>query len=361
MLFHSKQNNFTMKKYTSLLLLCLFVMLTTQEVKAGNPDRQGEAGAYELVMNPWAGTAGLHGMIASRARGVQAMRINAAGLGHIGKTELAFSRGIYLQGTGIYQNAVGFGQRVSKNGVIGISLMSLDFGDIPVTTTDLPEGTGGTYSPSFFNLGLSYAHTFEQKISVGFVTRIVSETIADVSAMGVALDAGIQYVTGPNDNIHFGISLRNVGTPMRFNGEGLAFTGVAPNSTDDYPLTLEQRSAKFEMPSMLHIGGSYDFLFGENRITAIGNFTSNSFGRDYIGGGIEYAFKEMVMLRGGYRHETGGKISDADVSVYTGLSAGLTVEVPMSKKSDTKLALDYAYLASNPFQGTHNLGIRINL
>ena len=41
----------------------------------------------------------------------------------------------------------------------------------------------------------------------------------------VAVDAGIQYVTGPNDNIHFGISLRNIGTPMRYSGEGLSFTG----------------------------------------------------------------------------------------------------------------------------------------
>lgn len=348
-----------MTKYISTLLLCFFMIVVAQDVKAGNPDRQGEAGAYELVMNPWARSSGLHGMNASRVIGVEALRINPAGLGRLGGTEVLFARSSYLQGTGINMNAFGFGQKVGKNGTLGISLMSVDFGDIGITTTSLPEGTGGTYSPSFFNIGLAYAHTFDEKISVGIVGRLVSETISDVSATGLAIDAGIQYVTGPEDNIRFGIALRNVGSQMRFSGDGLAFVG---NPTDgDYNLTVEQRSAKFEMPSLLNIGGSYDFLLGQNRITAVGNFTSNSFGRDFIGGGVEYAFKEMFMLRTGYRQEIGGVISDADASAYTGLSAGASLEVPTSKKGDNKIGVDYSYRASNPFGGTHTVGVRLSL
>lgn len=339
------------------------MVVVAQDAKAGNPDRQGEAGAYELLMNPWARSSGLHGMMASRVSGVESMRINPAGLGRISGTEVLLARSSYLRGTGINMNAFGFGQPVGKNGTLGISLMSLDFGDIGVTTTGQPEGTGGTYSPSFFNLGIAYAHTFDKKISVGVVGRLVSETISDVSATGIALDAGIQYVTGPNDNIRFGISLRNVGSQMRFSGDGLSFVG---NPTDgDYNLTVEQRSAKFEMPSLLNIGGSYDFMIGEaNRLTAMGNFTSNSFGRDFIGGGVEYAFtatKGVFMVRSGYRHEIGGTISDADASAYTGLSAGASIEVVTNKKSNNKFGIDYSYRASNPWDGTHTLGIRLNL
>ncbi len=349
-----------MVKYISTLLLCLIMVVAVQDATAGNPDRQGEAGAYELLMNPWARSTGLHGMMASRVSGVEAMRINVAGLGRIDGTQVLFSHSVYLQGTGVNMNAFGLGQPIGKNGTLGISLMSLDFGDIPITTTDQPEGTAGSYSPSFFNLGLAYAHTFDKKISVGVVGRLVSETIADVSATGIALDAGIQYVTGEHDNIHFGISLRNIGTPMRYAGDGIAFVGNP--SEGEYDLTVAQRSAKFEMPSLLNIGGSYDFILNEkNRLSVLGNFTSNSFGRDFVGGGVEYAFKEMVMLRGGYRHETGGVISDADVSVYTGLSAGFSIEVPTSKKGDTKFGIDYSYRTSNPFGGTHNFGVRFDL
>lgn len=348
-----------MTKYISTLLLCLIMVVSAQEAEAGNPDRQGEAGAYELLMNPWARSSGVHGMMSSRVQGVEAMRINVAGLGRISQTQVLLSRSIYLEGTGINLNALGFGQKIGKNGTIGVSLMSIDFGDIPITTTSQPEGVGGTYSPSFFNLGLAYSHTFDKKISVGVVGRLVSETISDVSATAMAVDAGIQYVTGPNDNIHFGISLRNVGTQMRYSGEGLSFTGNSPEG--DYSLTLEQRSAKFELPSLLNIGGSYDFLFGKNRLTTMGNFTSNSFGRDYIGGGLEYAFDEMFMLRGGYRLETGGAISNNDASVYTGLSGGVSIEVPTNKKGDTTFGIDYSYRASNPWGGTHSIGVRLGL
>jgi hypothetical protein len=348
-----------MTKYISILLLSLIMVVFAQEAKAGNPDRQGEAGAYELVINPWARSSGVHSMMASRVQGVEALRINPAGLGRINQTEVLLARSIYLQGTGININALGIGQKVGKNGTLGISLMSIDFGDIPITTSAQPEGVGGTYSPSFFNLGIAYSHTFEKKISVGVTGRLVSESVSDVSATAMAIDAGIQYVTGPEDNIRFGISLRNVGSQMRFSGEGLSFTGNSPEG--DYTLTIEQRSAKFDLPSLLNIGGSYDFISGKNRLTAMANFTSNSFGRDYIGGGVEYAFNEMFMVRGGYRHEMGGLISTTDASADTGLSAGASLEVPTSKKTENKFGIDYSYRASNPWGGTHTFGIRLSL
>ena len=145
-------------------------------------------------------------------------------------------------------------------------------------------------------------------------------------------------------NNSFSKTEQNLVTPEEevksFNGEGLSFTGNAPEG--DYTLTLEQRSAKFELPSLLNIGGSYDFISGKNRITGMANFTSNSFSRDFIGAGIEYAFNEMFMLRGGYRHELGGLLTTADASVYTGLSGGVSLEVPTNKKNENKFGIDIA-------------------
>ena len=40
----------------------------------------------------------------------------------------------------------------------------------------------------------------------------------------------------------------------------------------------------FELPSLLNIGGSYDFNYGtDHRLTVAGNFTSNSFSKDQFG------------------------------------------------------------------------------
>ena len=51
---------------------------------------------------------------------------------------------------------------------------------------------------------------------------MISESISNLKANGVALDAGIRYVTGEQDQIKFGIALKNVGPVMRFKGDGLA-------------------------------------------------------------------------------------------------------------------------------------------
>ncbi|MBK8502370.1 MAG: PorV/PorQ family protein [Saprospiraceae bacterium] len=343
-------------------LIGIFIVLLTSTLWGGNPDRQGEAGAYELLLNPWARSAGIHTLTTSMITGVESMRLNVAGLVHIPQTQVLIGHTRYLVGTGINLNAIGVGQRVSKNGVFGLSLMAMDFGDIAVTTTDQPEGTGATFSPNFFHLGLSYAHLFDNKVSVGFTLRTISETTADLSAQGFAIDAGVQYVTGAQDNFKFGISLRNVGTPMRFGGEGLSFRARNPDGTINYDLSYDQRSATFELPSVLNIGASYDInIDTRNRLSLVGNFTSNSFSRDAIGAGLEYSFNDILMLRGAYRYDLGSNQDVVVNNVYSGVAAGVSLEVPFSEKNDTRFAIDYGYRATSTWNGTHNLTLRFTL
>lgn len=336
---------------------------------AGNPDRQGEAGGQQLLLNPWAESAGLHSLTTANVAGVGALRINPAGLGRIGKTEVNLGNAIYLQGTDISLNALGLAQRVGENGAFGFSLMSVNFGDILVTTTEQPnpDPNGPTFNLNFFNIGLSYAHVFENKVSVGVTLRGVSEGTSDVSAFGFAVDAGVQYVTGEDDNFKFGIALRNIGSRMEYSGEGLAISAPATDG-DPYNLTFAQRPAGYELPSLLNIGMSYDFLIGgetdkgvkKHRLTAVANFTANSFSRDEIGAGLEYSFQDVFMLRGGYRTEMN---KDAEQEpIYNGPSAGATINVPLSKEDkSTRVSIDYAYRSTIVWDGTHNIGLRINL
>jgi len=347
-------------RYTILLALSIF---SIQFSFAGNPDRQGQAGAGQLLMNPWARSAGLHSIATANVTGVEAMRINVAGLSRVAKSEFVFAHARYLEGTDISMNAFGLTQKIGKSGALGVSLMSIDMGEIAVTTTDQPEGTGATFSPSLFNLGIGYAHMFENKVSVGILFRAISESTADLAAFGFAIDAGVQYVTGPQDNFKFGISLRNVGSPMRFSGEGLSDQAPNPDQSLSYELTISQRAERFELPSALNIGGSYDFIINEkNRLTILANFTSNSFSEDQVGGGIEFALGDMFMLRGGYRLDFSQVRDEGErEAVYTGPSAGLSVMIPVKKESSTSVGLDYAYRMSDPWGGTHNIGIRISL
>lgn len=350
-----------MKHLIPVFFIFSLLLLQVSPVQAGNPDRQGEAGAYELLMNPWARSAGLHTLTTSMVMGVEALQLNVAGLSRINRTELLVGHSIYLQGVDINTNAFGFAQRVGKSGAFGFTLTSLDFGEIRETTTNQPEGTGATFSPNFFSLGLSYAHLFENKVSVGVTLRAINESISDVSSFGFALDGGVQYVTGEQDNFKFGISLRSVGSRMTFRGEGLSLQRPSPND-GDYNQTFDQRGASFELPSLLNIGASYDFLLGEkNRLTVIGNFTANSFSRDEIGAGLEYSLNELFMLRGGYRYELGLE-NELEASVYKGLSAGVSIEAPLSKEAkNTRLGIDYSYRQTRVWNGTHNFSVRISI
>jgi long-subunit fatty acid transport protein len=183
-----------------------------------------------------------------------------------------------------------------------------------------------------------------------------------VKAQGMSFDAGIRYVTGEKENVRFGITLRNVGPPMRYRGDGLSMDAtVSTGSGSTTTLNMDQRSEKFELPSMVNVGFAYDFIFSErSKLTTNLQFTSNSFTRDQFAFGAEYAFNSRFILRGGYQYETNVTAEDARTTVFTGPAGGFTVQVPAGKNG-TILGLDYGYRTTNPFGGVHSIGVHVDL
>lgn len=349
---------------TFLSLSFIFCLFVSNESKGGNEDRVGQAGATELLINPFGRSAGWSGANTAMIRGLEAQFLNVAGLAFTKKTELVFANTRWLGGSGISINAFGLTQALGKNktGTLGLGVTNMNFGNIPITTVDNPEGGIGTFSPSFTNIALSYSKEFSNSIYGGISVRVINERISDVNAAGVCFDAGVQYIAGKKENLRFGISLRNVGPRMKFNGDGLSFRGSIPLTGAS--LTVLQRNEPFELPSLLNIGGAYIFdLKNKNQITAALNFTSNSFSKDQFQFGAEYAYNKRFMVRAGYMLELGAPGTDkplARTSALSGPTAGFTVEVPISKSGST-FGLDYAYRATNPFSGVHTFGARINL
>ena len=347
-----------LQKYILAGLLSFAVLAPVNDLFSGNKDRAGEAGASELLINPWARSSGWGGANTSSIRGLEAVFGNVAGIAFTERTELIFSNTQWLKGSDININTFGFTQRVGETGVLGVAIMSMRFGDIPITRTDLPEGGIGTFSPSLMNIGIAYSKAFSNSIYGGFNIKIISQSIADLSAQGLAIDAGIQYVTGPMENITFGITLKNIGPTMRFSGDGLATRTILHGQDSEF--TVEQRSADFEMPSQLVIGAAYDFLFSENHTLSVaGNFISNSFFKDQIAVGMQYALKSYLMVRAGYTYEDGITTKAERTTAHTGPSAGLTVQVPLDREKGSVFAVDYSYRDTDPWEGTHTISARI--
>ena len=341
-----------------ILFICLCSLISISLVGQDQGDeRTGQAGASELLINPWAQSSGMAGANTASARGLESVFLNVAGLTGIEGTELLFSHASWFADISI--NAFGFGQKVGDTGVLSVSIMSLDFGDIERTTYENPDGGIGTYSPQFMNISLSYAKKFTYNMSAGLTIKMISESAAELSANGVALDAGVHYETGDKGQAKFGITLKNIGPRMAFNGDGddVTVTGV-----NGYDMTMEIRSASFELPSLLNIGGSYDFYIKDMfRVTCSETFVSNSFSKDQFLTGLEVSWKEMVSLRGGYGYESGifNNFDDGRTTAFKGFSAGFSVELPIS--DETNFGLDYSYRPADPLQSVHTFGAKIIL
>ena len=343
--------------------------LSAPQAFAGNKDRSGQAGAAELLINPWAASSGWGNAGMSFVHGVDAIFGNVAGISSCHTLDVNFTHTSWLVGIGndTRISSFGFLARVGESSVLGLSFMSFSIGEIDITTTQNPDpGTLGTFKPNLMNINLSFAKSFSNSISGGFNLKIISESIKDMDGIGVALDAGIQYVTGPFDNVHFGITLKNIGPTMKFSGDGLSFKAfLVEGSTQQF--TMVQRVDDFELPTQLSIAAAYDWLFAENnRLTFAGNFASNSFTNDQFTLGMEYGWREMLLIRAGYTYENGiwakGGVENTDecMNINRGLSAGVSVQVPLTKKENgMKLAVDYSYRDTYTFNGTHSVGARI--
>jgi hypothetical protein len=342
--------------------LAILIGLSGLETFAGNKDRSGQAGASELLINPWARSTGWGNAGMSNIKGLEGIWSNVGGTAFTKKTELIFSHTTWLKGSDVNIFSFGLTQRVGEAGALGLAVMSMNFGDIPITTTEYPDGGLGNFSPNLLNISLSYAKSFSNSIHAGFVMKIISESISDMSAQGVAIDAGIQYITGARENIHFGITLKNIGPTMKFSGDGLSLKAFIPGQETQF--TLEQRQEAFELPTQLSIGAGYDFLFeNDYRFTLAGNFTSNSFTKDQITLGGEFSLKEYLLLRAGYTYEDGiwDDIESVDrTNVTKGLSMGLSVQVPLNKESGSVFSVDYSYRDTDHFSGNHTIGARIS-
>jgi hypothetical protein len=330
-------------------------LLIAGSLYAGNPQRAGSAGAPELLINPWARSTGWGSVNIAGVRGVNASYLNIAGIAQTERTDVAFTNTQWLVGSDIAINAFGFNQKVGANGVMGANVTAFDYGEWERTTTSNPDGTLGTISPTTVIIGLSYAQRFTESILGGVNIKVFNQASPELNASAVCFDAGVQYITGAEKQMKFGITLKNVGPSASYRGDGKSLSLTVPSG--GFIRTFEERSADFELPTTLSIGGSYDFNFTDQRLTVAAGFMSNSFEKDRYTLGAEYALKEMAMLRLGY---TLYDNSDEDrvTTVFNGISAGLSVQVPMGS---SKFIVDYSFTDTDRFDGVHAIGLAFNL
>jgi hypothetical protein len=342
------------------LPLALFLLATVVSMTAfaGGDNRVGTNAAPELLIPVGARDIALGGSSIATTSGIDAIYWNPAGLARSPHNANAmFSHMNYIADIGVEYVAVSAG--FEGFGTIGLSLKSVAVGDIPITTEDQPDGTGGTFSPTIVNFGLTYSRALTDRVCVGATVNLISERFDKVNATGFGFNAGVQYNgLGGVNGLSVGVAVKNIGPQMQFEGDGLLRQGqvndvLRPGSF--YRVT----AASFELPSTIEIGLAYAVDIGEqNGLNLTGMFQNNNFSVDEYMLGAEYSYDKTFFLRGGYnlsesKENSSLTVSDKTSFIYS-FTAGAGIHYPVG---DLDISFDYAFRAVDFFQNNHIFAI----
>ncbi len=346
----------TMKNFTlRIVFAVLLVQLMTGSAEAGRGDKAGTSAAPELLIPVGARGIAMGSSLISSVSGIDAIFWNPAGLARTTRgANATFSHMNHLTDIGIDYGAVSIGSPTL--GVIGLSLKSIAFGDIPITTEDQPDGTGEIASTTFITLGATYSRQLADRISVGVTMNYIAERMERVSASGVAFNIGVQYSdVGSIPGLSLGVVVKNFGPAMSYEGSGLLRTG----NVDDVNRSgsfYELRAADSELPSTMEMGVGYSIkVDNEGSLNIVTSFQNNNFSDDEYKIGGEYAYSEMFFVRAGYA-STSQTIPSADNTrnyIY-GPTFGAGVRTVVD---DIDIAINYAFLSTLYFSGNHVIEI----
>ncbi|MBE0538822.1 MAG: PorV/PorQ family protein [Ignavibacterium sp.] len=316
------------------IILIIFTVFFAVSLYAGDKSRRGTTGADQLLVPVGARSISTAGSFVATVNGLEAIYYNPAGLDVAQRSEAMFSYMNYI--ADINMSYIAIGTNLSDFGSIGLSLKSFDVGDIPITTNELPDGTGSTYSPTFLTLGLTYSKILTDRVSIGTTVKFINETIGNTSATGFGIDAGVQYQF--SNKLAIGATINNIGPNMTYSGQDLRVQTGVPGTVIGAPNgTYEVVAESFQIPSYFQLSLAYKENFDEqNQIMLATTFVANNALDDVFNFGLEYSYINTFFLRGGYHLYT----ENVDESIFSFTAgAGINYEIG----SGIGVSFDYAY------------------
>lgn len=340
---------------TITLLLALAAMCCPSAARAGSGQRTGTNGAAELLIPVGTRDIAMAGSTLAAAGGIDALFWNPAGSAHVLRdVTLYASHMSYIADIGVDCGALSV--NIEDFGVISLDLKVLSIGDIPVTTAQYPDGTGSSFRPQFFTMGLTYARQLTDRISIGVTGRLITERMAEVGANGVSFNAGLIYADlGGLPGLAFGVVVKNIGPQMKFNGPGLSVDAIA-GGLQRGTMLYSVEAAGFELPSSFELGLAYRAnITGDYMLTLASSFENNNFTDDAYKFGLEYGFRNLLFLRGGYDYQPP---KSADRENIFGLTFGAGVHMNVGTVDVT---FDYAFRATKFFDNNHVFSVKLGM
>lgn len=338
------------KLLNGVIWIVLVLFLASLPVYAGDADRIGTAAGTQVLVPVGARDLAMAGSDIVFTKGTDAIYWNPAGLSNMTQKAAGMFSTVNIFGD-IRVNYLAVGAGMGKFGHIGFSIKAFDFGDIPLTTIEDMDGSNGrTFSPTFSTLGLTYSNKLTSTINVGVTTKLIYESAPRVSATAVAFDIGLQYKNLAGlKGVSFGVVIKNIGSNMQYRGTGL-MQQVKVNGRTEF---MRRGAASDQLPASMELGLSYNYkVMEDNNIILSGVFKNNNVQNDEFRFGMEYNYKNFIMLRGGYLYMVNTPAEDV---VYSfSLGAGLQY-----KLGNTMLGIDYAFRNVQYFDASNMFTLHI--
>lgn len=292
-----------------------------------------------LMINPDVKAAGMGDAGVAAAPGVWSMYWNPAAYANIkGKAGVAFSYTPWMRNfaDGMNLYALAGYYRIDEHSTVALTGRFFSAGDYPLFTLDGEDG--GTTSASDFAIDAAYARQFGH-FSAALAFRFIHSGVQDAdfrteageeykwgfdAANSWALDLGVLYTNtlkmgGRDGAYRIGLSFSNIGSRM---------TSKSRLSQGSTELNMERKDY---LPAMIRLGAGTDLPLCENHGLSLaldfskllvedaadgvkdnsslsnvfGAFGNDDFMKSVIWSlGAEYNYKEMVMGRLGYFHES---------------------------------------------------------
>ncbi len=281
------------------------------------------------------------------AEGVDGLYWNPAVITATEGTELLLSSGDWIIDTRI--SHLGLAHNLGRWGAFGLSISAFTMDEMEVTTEISPNGTGEFFNAGSYAAGLSYGLALTNHFSFGVTAKYVHEFIWDADASTIAFDIASIYQTNYY-NLRIGMIMANFSPKLKMSGD-LIDDKIANETLLDEPNNprTQRLSEDYSLPQYFSVGIAFDpYQQDEHRLTITTASNDPNDNNTRISFGTEYAFKEFLMLRGGY------KIGYDEQNFSLGLGLNLNMRSVAS-------SFDYSYINLGLLGDIHFLSFRVGL
>ncbi|MCX7641660.1 MAG: PorV/PorQ family protein [Elusimicrobiales bacterium] len=300
-----------MNKFIFIILIVFCVDINSTEYFNDKARGITSGDFLNLDINPRVlALGGVQGSVVDDASSIS---LNPAGLMEINNFSIFLSRSKYIEG--INYNFMSYAQRITYDGVVGISAFTNDIGTIE--HTDIDQNILGRFSPSDVVVGISYSRGItefsdrETDVTMGIGYKYIRSKIYN-TAKATAVDLGINVYKFTYIPYKLSFVINNLGSGLRYDQESVPIPMKFRIGTAIYPFPSLLCAVDFVWPKndiyYLNVGSELNLKTAENFFFSLrGGFntlkTRNDLGGFSFGFGIlikflsvDYGFTSMGEL-----------------------------------------------------------------